>query len=66
MFRDLVDREEWFLAYKNMHFSYLHFCIFSKRANLWYWSKNGIFFSVLFLGNNNRFGGIFSIENNLS
>ena len=53
MFRDLVDREEWFLAYKNMHFSYLHFCIFSKGVNLWYWSKNGILFSFLFLGNNN-------------
>ena len=44
MFRDLVDREEWFLAYKNMLFSYLHFCIFSKGVNLWYWSKNGFFF----------------------
>ena len=47
MFRDLVDREEWFLAYKNMHFSYLHFCtlldIVQKMA----------FFSSLFLGNNN-------------
>ena len=44
MFRDLVDREEWFLAYKNMLFSYLHFCIFSKGVNQWYWSKNGFFF----------------------
>ena len=50
VFYDLLERKKAFLGYKNKKFKKSknwHFC---KGVNLWFWSKNGRFPSLYFLG----------------
>ena len=47
----LEQKKNAFLGYKNKNFKKLKNCHFSKEVNSWFWSKNGHFFSFLFLGN---------------
>ena len=48
VFYDILERENAFLGYKNKRFKNAHFC---KGVNPWFWSKNGHFSNILFLGN---------------
>ena len=51
VFYDIWQRKNSFLGYKNEKFKKWknwHFC---KRVNPWFWSKNGHFFQLFFLGN---------------
>ena len=56
VFYDILERENAFLGYKNKKFEKSKDWHFSKRVNLWFWSKNGHFSN--FLG-----GGNFGQEN---
>ena len=47
---DIPERKNAFLGYKNKKFKKSKNWHFSKRVNPWYWSKNGPFSDVFFLG----------------
>ena len=48
---DILERKNAFLSYKNKNFNKSKNWHFSKRANPWFWSKNGHFSYIFFLGN---------------
>ena len=51
VFYDILERKKGFLGYKIKKFKKSKNGHFSKRVNLWFWSKNGPFLHFLFLGN---------------
>ena len=51
VFYDILEGEKAFLGYKNKTFKKTKNWHFSKRVNLWFWSKNGHFSNFFFLGN---------------
>ena len=51
VFYDILERKNVFLSYKNKNFNKSKNRLFSKGVNPWFWSKNGHFDNVLFLGN---------------
>ena len=50
-FYDILQRKNSFLRYKNTKFKKSKYWHFSKGVNLWFWSKNGHFSNLFFLGN---------------
>ena len=48
---DILERKNAFLGYKNKKFKKSKNWHFSKGVNPWFWSKNGHFANVFFLGN---------------
>ena len=57
----LEQKKNAFLGYKNKNFNKSKNCHFSKEVNSWFWSKNGHFFSFLFLGNIGQKNGFYNI-----
>ena len=51
VFYDFLQRKNDFLGYKNKKFKNSKNWHFSKGVNPWFWSKNGHFFELFFLGN---------------
>ena len=51
VFYDILERKNVFLGYKNKKFKKSKNWHFSKGVNPWFWSKNGRFSRVYFLGN---------------
>ena len=51
VFYDILKRKNAFLGYKNKKFKKSKNWHFSKRVNPWFWSKNGHFCQLFFLGN---------------
>ena len=51
VFYDILERKKAFLGYKNKKFKKSKNWHFSKRVNPWFWSKNGHFCQLFFLGN---------------
>ena len=51
VFYDILERKNAFLGYKNKKFKKSKNCYYSKGVNPWFWSKNGPFLNVFFLGN---------------
>ena len=51
VFYDILERKNAFLGYKNKKFKKSKCWYFSKGVNPWFWSKNGYFFNLFFLGN---------------
>ena len=51
VFYHILERENTFLGYKNMNSKKSNNWHFSKGVNPWFWSKNGHFSNVYFLGN---------------
>ena len=51
VFYDILERKNAFLSYKNKRFKKSKNWHFSKGVNPWFWSKNGHFSNVFFLGN---------------
>ena len=51
VFYDIPTRKNAFLGYKNKKIKKLKNWNFFKRANSWFWSKNGHFSKFFFLGN---------------
>ena len=51
VFYDIVKRKNAFLGYKNMKSKKSKNWHFSQRVNPWFWSKNGHFSILVFLGN---------------
>ena len=51
IFYDILERKNDFLGYKNKKFNKLKNWHFSKWVNPWFWSKNGHFSNIFFLGN---------------
>ena len=51
VFYDVLDRKDAFLGFKNKQFKKSKNCHFNKRVNPWFWSKNGHFSNLFFLGN---------------
>ena len=50
-FYDILERKNAFLGYKNNKFKKSKNWHFSKGVNPWFWSKNGHFSKLFFLGN---------------
>ena len=50
-FTIFYNQKNSFLGYKNKKFRKSKFSHFSKGVNPWFWSKNGHFFNLFFLGN---------------
>ena len=50
-FYDILERKNAFLSYKNKKFIKWKNWNFSKEVNPWFWSKNGHFSNLFFLGN---------------
>ena len=48
---DILERKNTFLGYKNKKSKKSRNWNFSKGVNPWFWSKNGNFFNLFFLGN---------------
>ena len=48
---DILNQKMAFLGYKNDKFKKSKNWHFSKRVNPWFWSKNGHFCQLFFLGN---------------
>ena len=48
---DILERKNAFLGYKNKKFKKSKNWHFSKGVNPWFWSKNGHFPNLFFLGN---------------
>ena len=68
MFYDILEQKNAFLGYKNKKFKTSKNWHFSKGVNPWFWSKNGHFFKLLFLGNigqENVFYDILQPQNSL-
>ena len=51
VFDDTLERKNAFLGYRNKKFKKLKNWHFSKGVNQWFWSKNGHFYNLYFLGN---------------
>ena len=52
VFYDILERNNIFLGYKNKKFKKSKSWHFSKKVNLWFWSKNiMVIFQLFFLGN---------------
>ena len=51
VFYDILAKTKPFLGYKNKKFKMSKNWHFSKRVNPWFWSKNGHFSKLFFLGN---------------
>ena len=51
IFYDILERKNAFLGYKNKKFKKSKNWHFSKGVNPWFWSKNGLFVKLFFLGN---------------
>ena len=51
VFYDILERKNDFLGYKNNKFKKSKNWHFSKGVNPWFWSKNGHFSNLFFLGN---------------
>ena len=51
VFYDILERKNAFLGHKNKKFKQSKNWHFSKRANPWFWSKNGTFSKFFSLGN---------------
>ena len=51
VFYDILKRKNAFLGYKNKKFKKSKNWHFSKGVNPWFWSKNGHFSNLFFLGN---------------
>ena len=51
VFYDILEGKNAFLAYKNKKIKKWKNWHFSKGVNPWFWSKNGHFFKLFFLGN---------------
>ena len=51
VFSDLLEGKYAFLGYKNKHFTRSKNWHFSKGVNPCFWSKNGYFLKLFFLGN---------------
>ena len=51
VFYDILERKNAFLGYKNEKFKKSQNWHFSKGVNPWFWSKNGHFSNLFFLGN---------------
>ena len=51
VFYDILQRKKSFLAYKNKKFKKSKNWRFSQGVNPWFWSKNGYFSKLFFLGN---------------
>ena len=49
VFYDILERKKGFLGYKIKKFKKSKNGNFSKRVNLWFWSKNGHFSNFIFL-----------------
>ena len=66
VFYDILERKIASLGYKNKKFKKSQNGHFSKRVNPWFWSKNGYFSNIFFLGNigqENVFYDILEIKN---
>ena len=50
-FYNILERKNAFLGYKNKKFKKSKNWHFSKGVNPWFWSKNGHFSNLFFLGN---------------
>ena len=51
VFYDILEGKNAFLAYKNKKIKKWKNWHFSKGVNPWFWSKNGHFFKLFYLGN---------------
>ena len=51
VFEDILERKNAFLGYKNKKFKKTKNWHFFKGVNPWFWSKNGHFSNLFFLGN---------------
>ena len=51
VFYEILERNEAFLGYKNKKFKKSKNWHFFKGVNPWFWSKNGHFSNLFFLGN---------------
>ena len=51
VFYDILERKNAFWGYKNKKFKKLKNWDFCKGVNPWFWSKNGHFSKIFFLGN---------------
>ena len=51
VFNDILERKNAILGYKKQKFKKSKNLHFSKEVNPWFWSKNGHFSKLLFLGN---------------
>ena len=51
VFYDILERKNAFLRYKNKKLKKAKNCHFSKGVNPCFWSKNGHFSNLFFLGN---------------
>ena len=51
VFYDILEQKKAFLGYKNKKFKKSKNWHFSKGVNPWFWSKNGHFSNLFFLGN---------------
>ena len=51
VFYDILEQKNAFLGYKNRKFKQSKNWHFSKGVNPWFWSKNGHFSKLFFLGN---------------
>ena len=51
VFYYILNRKNAFLGFKNNNFKKSKNWHFSKRVNPWFWSKNGHFCQLFFLGN---------------
>ena len=51
VFYDILERKNAFLGYKNEKLKKWKYWHFSKGVNPWFWSKNGHFSNLFFLGN---------------
>ena len=51
VFNDILERKNAFVCYKNKKFKKSKNWHFFKAVNPWFWSKNGHFFNLFFLGN---------------
>ena len=58
VFYDILEWKKAFLGYKNKNFKKSKNWHFSKGVNPWFWSKNGHFFNLFFLGNIDK-GNVF-------
>ena len=51
VFYDILERKNHFLGYKNKKFKRSKNSHFPKEVNSWFWSENGHFSNLFFLGN---------------
>ena len=51
VFYDILERQNFFLRYKNKKSKKTENWHYSKRVNPWFWSKKNHFFTFFFLSN---------------